>query len=59
MGIGDWFKRFKSNAAAMEDYREGVAQPQDAGESQAQRAEHEAVHPPRDGSEHRPDPPQT
>ena len=29
MGISDWFKRFKSNAAAMEDYREGVAQPQD------------------------------
>ena len=24
MGIGDWFKRFKSNAATMEDYREGM-----------------------------------
>ena len=26
MGIGDWFKRFKRNAAALEEYREGVAQ---------------------------------
>jgi hypothetical protein len=46
MGIGDWFKRFKRNAGALEEYREGVAQPQEAGESQAARAAHEGVHPP-------------
>lgn len=43
MGIGDWFKRFKGNAAALEEYREGVAQPQDTGESQAERAAHEGA----------------
>ena len=59
MGISDWFKRFKRNAAAMEDYREGVAQPQDSGQSQASRAKHEGPQAPRDGAEHRPDPPQT
>jgi len=37
MGIGDWFKRFKRNAGALEEYREGVVQPQEAGESQAAR----------------------
>jgi len=58
MGISDWFKRFKRNAAGLEEYREGVAQPQSGGGSQAERAAHEGVHAPRDGAEHRPDPPQ-
>ena len=41
MGIGDWLKRFRSNAAALEQYREGVAQGGSAPESQAERAAHE------------------
>jgi hypothetical protein len=57
MGISDWFKRFKRNAAAVEEYREGGAQ-QQGGESQAARAQHERAQAPRDGNEHRPDPPQ-
>jgi hypothetical protein len=44
MGIGDWFKRFKGNAASLEEYREGVAQPQETSESQAERAAHEGAH---------------
>jgi len=44
MGIGDWFKRFKRNAAYYEEYREGMAQPQERGESQAERAAHEGAH---------------
>jgi hypothetical protein len=50
MGIGDWFKRFKRNAGALEEYREGVAQPQEDGESQAARAAHEGVHPPQESA---------
>jgi len=50
MGIGDWFKRFKRNAAAMEEYREGVAPPQGTGESQADRAAHEGAHAERESS---------
>jgi hypothetical protein len=46
MGIGDLFKRFKRNAAALEEYREGMAQPQKAGESQAERAHREGEHTP-------------
>ena len=57
MGISDWFKKFKRNAAALEEYREGVAQPQ-GGEPQASRAQHEGTQAPRNGSEHRPAPPQ-
>ena len=41
MGIGDWFKRFKRNAAALEEYREGVAQEPSRNASQAARAEGE------------------
>jgi hypothetical protein len=45
MGIGDWFKRFKQNTAAFEEYREGVAQEPGRDESQAARAgaEHSRV----------------
>ena len=39
MGIGDWFNRFKRNAAGYEEYREGVAQEPGQEESQAARAE--------------------
>lgn len=46
MGIGDLFKRFKRNAAAFEEYREGMAQPQEADESQAERAHREGEHTP-------------
>ena len=46
MGIGDWFKRFKRNASAVEEYREGMVQPQEAGESQAARAAHEGIRAP-------------
>ena len=46
MGIGDLFKRFKRNAAEFEEYREGMAQPQGAGESQAERAHREGEHTP-------------
>jgi len=46
MGIGDLFKRFKRNAAEYEEYREGMVQPQEAGESQAERAAHEGGHAP-------------
>jgi hypothetical protein len=56
MGISDWFKKFKRNAAALEEYREGVAQPE-GGESEASRAPHPPAQAPRDGNEHRPDPP--
>jgi hypothetical protein len=39
MGIGDWFKRFKQNAAGFEETREGMIQPDEgAGPSQAERA---------------------
>jgi hypothetical protein len=37
MGIGDWFKRFKRNAAEYEQYREGAGDT----ESQSARAAHE------------------
>jgi hypothetical protein len=50
MGIGDWFKRFKRNAAELEEYREGVAQPQEAGDSQAARAAHEGAPPEQGGA---------
>jgi hypothetical protein len=46
MGIGDLFKRFKRNAAEYEAYREEMVQPQEAGESQAERAAHEGAHAP-------------
>jgi hypothetical protein len=39
MGIGDWFNRFKRNAAGYEEYREGVAPEPRQEESQAARAE--------------------
>jgi hypothetical protein len=39
MGIGDWFKRFKRNAAEYEEYREGTAGGDT--ESQAARAAQE------------------
>jgi Sec-independent protein translocase protein TatA len=45
MGIGDWFKRFKRNAAEYEEYAEEVG-PQEAGESQAERAAHEGPNAP-------------
>jgi len=45
MGIGDWFKKFKRNAAGFEEYREGVAG-EPSGESQAERAAHEGAHAP-------------
>ena len=45
MGIADWFKRFKRNAGEYEEYREGMVQPQGAGESQAERAAHEGARP--------------
>jgi hypothetical protein len=41
MGIGDWFKRFRSNAEALEGYREGTAESVAASPSQAERAAHE------------------
>jgi len=44
MGIGEWFKRFKRNAAEYEEYREGMVPPQERGESQAERAAHEGAH---------------
>jgi hypothetical protein len=47
MGIADWFKRFKRNAGEYEEYREGMVQPPEAGESQAERAAHEGAHAPR------------
>jgi hypothetical protein len=50
MGIGDWFKRFRQNAAEYEEYREGMVQPQDAVESQAERAAHEGAPPPPGGA---------
>jgi hypothetical protein len=37
MGIGDWFNRFKRNAAEYEQYREGAGDT----ESQSARAAHE------------------
>ena len=43
MGISDWFKRFKRNAAAFEEYREGV---EEADEAQADRAAHEGMRAP-------------
>jgi len=46
MGIGDWFKRFKRNATEYEEYREGMVQPQEAGESQAERAANEGSNAP-------------
>jgi len=46
MGIRDLFERFKQNAAEYEQYREGMVQPQEAGESQAERAAHEGAHAP-------------
>ena len=46
MGIGDWFKRFKRNAAGYEEYREGMVQPEEGGESQAERSAHEGAHAP-------------
>ena len=42
MPISDWFKRFKSNAGALEEYREGEGDTQ----SQAARAAHEGVREP-------------
>jgi hypothetical protein len=51
MGISDWFKRFKRNAGALEEYREGVAGPQGA-ESQAERASRDrAQAPPKNASD--------
>jgi len=47
MGISDLFKRFKRNAAEYEEYREGMVQPQEVGESQAERAAHEGAQAPR------------
>ena len=41
MGIGDWFKRFRSNAEAFEQYREGAGQDEGVAQSQAARAAHE------------------
>ena len=51
MGIGDWFKRFKRNAAGFEDYREGVAG-EPSGDSQAERAAHEGAHAPSASASH-------
>jgi hypothetical protein len=45
MGIGDWFKRFKRNAAGFEEYREGAGG-EPSGESQAERAAHEGAQAP-------------
>ena len=46
MGIGDWFKRFKKNAAAFEQYREGTEEGDGAAQSQAAQAAHEGARPP-------------
>ena len=35
MGIGDWFKRFRPNAEAFEQYREGAGQHTGVAQSQA------------------------
>jgi Sec-independent protein translocase protein TatA len=50
MGIGDWFKRFKKNAAGFEEYREGTEQEDGADQSQAARAAHEGVRPSEEGA---------
>ena len=50
MGIGDWFKRFKKNTAAFEQYREGADQEDGGAQSQAARAAHEGARPPGDGA---------
>jgi hypothetical protein len=50
MGISDLFKRFKRNAAEYEEYREGMVQPQEVAESQAERAAHEGAHAPHGGA---------
>ena len=42
MGISDWFKRFRKNAAEFEEYREGVIAPDGpTSPSQADRAAQE------------------
>jgi hypothetical protein len=46
MGIRNLFERFKRNAAEYEEYREGMVQPEEVGESQAERAAHEGAHAP-------------
>jgi hypothetical protein len=49
MGISDWFKRFRSNASALEQYREGADQ-DEADQSQATRAAHERAPVPSEGA---------
>jgi hypothetical protein len=50
MGIGNWFKRFKKNTAAFEQYREGTEEEDGADQSQAARAAHEGVRSPGEGA---------
>jgi hypothetical protein len=54
MAIADWFKRFKRNASALEEYREGDGDTQ----SQAERAAHEGVRAPQQSAA-APDKPRT
>jgi len=56
MGIGDLFKRFKSNTATLEDYGQNLGYEKGGvEESQATRATHEGEHASQDERANEPD----